>query len=476
MPSYDLIIRGGTVLDPAGGTESLADIGIVGGKIERVETEIDPALAENIIDVDGMWVMPGQIDTHAHVAGLARNWDPALGYRMLAEAGTTTVLDMGGTGASLIDGIKRRGAGLNVAGQFAMIPGLTIPDGALSIGALRDIVSEALTQGCLGVKMLGGYHPFSPETSGDVIRASNEQRAYVAFHLGTTESGSHLGGVREVPGLVGRGRLHVCHVNSYCRGVVEDAKDETEECLTVLESMRGQLNSEVYHAVQNGTSGRCDDEGNVVADVPRNCLKLRGYPPTIEGVRQAIIDGYGSVVAQNDGRVYYARGREALELFDTARSNVGMSFPVNLPSSAFRLTTAKNDSDEFIVDAVSTDGGSHPRNVAIQTTMALVQFGALTPLEMAVKLSWNPSRMLGLLSKGHFSPGADADITVLDPARNQPRMSLVAGKIIMDQGKVTGSGGTLLVTGQGEEAARNSGLPYQVVDLSRSKLYEGYND
>jgi hypothetical protein len=382
---------------------------------------------------------------------------------------------MGGTGASLIDGIKRRGAGLNVAGQFAMIPGLTIPAGPLSGGTLRDVVQKALVQGCLGVKILGGYHPFTPETTAEIIRTSNEQHAYVAFHLGTTESGSHLGGVREVPGVVGHGRLHVCHVNSYCRGVVEDAKDEVEECLNLLESMRGQLNSEVYHAVQNGTSGQCDDEGNVLADVPRNCLKLRGYPTTIDGIRQAIFDGYGSVVDQKDGRIYYAKGQSAVELFDRARSNVGMSFPVNLPSSAFRLTTAKNDSDEFIADAVSTDGGSHPRNVAIQSTMALVQFGALTPLEMAVKLSWNPSRMLGLLNKGHFTPGADADITVLDPTRNQARMSLVAGKIIMDQGRVTGTGGTLLVTGQGEQAARDSGLPYQIVDLSRSKLYEGYN-
>ena len=52
-----------------------------------------------------------------------------------------------------------------------------------------------------------------------------------------------------------------------------------------------------------------------------------------------------------------------------------MSFPVNLASSAFTLSAARNSEGEFIVNAVSTDGGSHPRNVAIQTTMALVEFG-----------------------------------------------------------------------------------------------------
>ena len=73
-------------------------------------------------------------------------------------------------------------------------------------------------------------------------------------------------------------------------------------------------------------------------------------------------------------------------MYDKSNTNVGMSFPVNLPSSAFRLTTAKNDDNEFVIDAVSTDGGSHPRNVAIQSTMALVQFGAQGVTELTTFL------------------------------------------------------------------------------------------
>ena len=240
--------------------------------------------------------------------------------------------------------------------------------------------------------------------------------------------------------------------------------------------MGGQLNSEVYHAIQNGTSGRCDEAGNVIADVPQNCLRLRGYETTYEGMRQAIMDGYGSVVAQRGGQVYYARLGDALRLFDEAHSNVGMSFPVNVPASAFTLSTAKNADGQFLVDAVSTDGGSHPRNVAIESTMALVAFGVMTPLEMAQKLSWTPARMMGLVNKGHFCPGADADITVLDSQRNRPVMSFVAGSLIMYRGRPIGRGGTLLVTAEGEGTAQESGLRYEVVDLSGSKLYEGYAD
>ena len=471
MPTYDLMLTGGTVLDPKNNFDGRADVAVRHNRIDRVEPELDPDTAEQVVDVSGMWVMPGQIDTHAHVAGLSRNWDPALGYGMLARAGTTTVMDMGGTGPSLIDGIKRRGAGLNVAGNFALIPGMTVPNGRLAPAAARDVVRAALRQGCLGVKILGGYHPFTPDETASIIAESNAQLAYIAFHLGTTESGSQLEGLREVPDLVGDGRLHVCHVNSYCRGVVEDPAAECAEALRIIEGMRGQLNSEVYHAVQNGTSGRCDDKGNILADVPRNCLRLRGYEVNREGLRQAIVDGYGAVVAQARGEIYYARNDEALKLFDAAGSNVGMSFPVNLPSSAFTLTTSKSADDQFIVDAVSTDGGSHPRNVAIQSTMALVDFGAITPLEMADKLSWTPAQMMGLTQKGHLTPGADADITVLNPDRNAPEMSFVAGSMIMLHGQSIAAGGTLLVTPQGESTAAKSGIPYQVVDLSQSKLY-----
>ena len=471
MAKYDLILSGGTVLDPANGFEDVADVGVKSGMIARVAPELDPFDGEEIIDVSGRWVMPGQIDTHAHVAGLARNWDPALGYAMLARAGTTTVLDMGGTGSSLVDGIKRRGAGLNVAGLYALIPGATMPTGEPSPVEARDIVAGALRQGCFGIKILGGYHPFSPQATSDVIHACNDQQAYVAFHIGTRESGSHLGGVREIPQLVGNGRLHVCHVNSYCRGVIEEADEECDEALAILENMSGQLNSEVYHAIQNGTSGSCDSDGNVQANVPRNCLAMRGYAPTREGMGQAILDGYASVIGQRGGHVVYLKGKEALVLYESANTQVGMSFPVNLPSTAYKLTTAKNAQGEFIVNAVSTDGGCHPRNVAIQSSMALVKFNALTPLEMATKLSLTPARMLGLPNKGHFSEGADADITVINPETNEPAMSFVAGKPIMIDGHVVGSSGTLLVTAAGRRAADASGLPYQVVDMADSKLY-----
>ncbi len=53
MSTYDLLITGGTVLDPANNRHEIADIAISEGRIARVEPEIDPALAKSVSDVKG---------------------------------------------------------------------------------------------------------------------------------------------------------------------------------------------------------------------------------------------------------------------------------------------------------------------------------------------------------------------------------------------------------------------------------------
>ena len=481
MPTYDTVIKGGRVLDPANKTDAVLDVGINHGRIDLMGEGLKASAGGRTINAAGRWIIPGHIDTHAHVssAGEEANVDRALGLAMLAESGTTTCLDLLGTPESLSDGIRRLGAGINVAGVMALIPHLTIPKDDPPIAMMRDVVSDALTRGAVGVKMIGGYHPFTPESTAGVIEASNEQMAWVAFHLATKDSSSTLEGLREVPDLLGDGRLHVAHVNSYCRGMILTAEQECREAFDILESIRGQVITEAYLAQMNGTNGLCDEDGNIVANVPQNCLNARGYPTTEVGMRQALLDGYGYAQTVRDGRVVLVTGQEAVDIWEAANTAASLSFPVNPASSAFTLATEQYEpSDngspedaEFRIDAVSTDGGAIPRNVAIERTIALVNFGALTPLNAVRKLSYNPSRMLGLLNKGHFSEGADADITIIDPDSGLATMSLVAGEVIMKNGKSIASGGAWIVTEAGEEAAKSSGLKYDLVDLEVSQLY-----
>jgi len=208
-------------------------------------------------------------------------------------------------------------------------------------------------------------------------------------------------------------------------------------------------------------------------DVARNCLRLRSYPTTREGMRSAISDGYGSVVRQSPTGLSLVSGEEGVTLFEEMNSVVGMSFPVNRADTAFQLTAAKRSDGTFIVDAIASDAGVLPRNVNIEQAMNMVKFGGLEPLEMAEKLSFAPAKMIGLERKGRIAPGMDADLTVIDPEQGRAMLGVVAGEVVMVDGRAVGAEGKLLITSAGEATARSYRLPYEVVDLSNSALYAG---
>ncbi|MDE0593254.1 MAG: amidohydrolase family protein [Dehalococcoidia bacterium] len=473
---FETVLQNGRVIDPTNKIDGKLDVGIRHSKIASIAESIAPEMADDIIDVSGQIVIPGHIDTHAHLSSpFNGNVDRAYGHAMLVESGTTTALDLAGDPTAMVTGMIQRGAGLNVASLMGLVPHQTVSEDDPRPAVLRGAIADVKKRGGFGVKMLGGYHPFTPEASSDVVTAANEQMAWVAFHVGTKDSGSDMTGLREVPGITGKGRLHVAHINSYTRGMIDQPHKEVQEALVMIEKMRSQWITEAYLAQANGTNGLCDENGDVVYNVAQNCLKARGYPTTEEGIKASLMDGYGSALVERGGRVIAVTGKEAVDIWEYASTDASLSYPVNPPTSAFSLATAKYDDGTFRVDAISTDGGSLPRNVAIERTMALVQFGALTMDEAVIKLSYTPSRMLGLLNKGHFTEGADADVTVVNPGTGKASMSLVAGELIMLNGRAIGKGGTWLVLEEGKDAAAATGLPYEVVNLENSGLYENWN-
>ncbi len=94
-------------------------------------------------------------------------------------------------------------------------------------------------------------------------------------------------------------------------------------------------------------------------------------------------------------------------------------------------------------------------------------------MELVLKLSLNPAKMIGLGSKGRLSEGKDADITVIDPEAGSASYSFVAGEMIMISGRVVGSGGTILTTERGEKTVKATGIPYERVDLTQAMMYAG---
>jgi dihydroorotase len=106
MTAYDLVIAGGTVIDPASGLHDRQDVAIADGRIAAVEPSIATAGAETVIDASEAYVVPGLVDLHVHVypgvADLSVEPDPTCLGR-----GATTVVDAGSSGANTFPGFRR---------------------------------------------------------------------------------------------------------------------------------------------------------------------------------------------------------------------------------------------------------------------------------------------------------------------------------------------------------------------------------
>src|SRR6266567_6715426 len=105
-PRYDLLIRGGRVIDPAQGISAERDVAIAGHTVARVAPNIPEAEARQVLDARGKIVTPGLIDIHVHVydggAPLGIPADP----NCIAK-GVTTVVDAGSSGAHNFPGLRK---------------------------------------------------------------------------------------------------------------------------------------------------------------------------------------------------------------------------------------------------------------------------------------------------------------------------------------------------------------------------------
>jgi dihydroorotase len=104
-PEFDLLIRGGRVIDPRNGVDGVMDVAIGGGKIARVAPNIDRSLAGRVAEAGGLLVVPGLIDIHAHVFfGTERDAYLSNGEQAVPpdshsfRNGQTTLVDAGGAG------------------------------------------------------------------------------------------------------------------------------------------------------------------------------------------------------------------------------------------------------------------------------------------------------------------------------------------------------------------------------------------
>jgi N-acyl-D-aspartate/D-glutamate deacylase len=442
---YDVVLRGGRVMDPETGLDAVRDVGIRGDAIARISAE--PLAGARVLDARGLVVAPGFIDLHQHQ-------QDAAAYRLKALDGVTTALELEigvpdvarflseREGRSLI----HHGAAASHPAARVAVLGAPLPAGAVvppagpatdtpagpeQVARIRDTLRAELLAGGLGIGMGIAYTPGA--TRSEVIetfRLAGERRVPVFTHVrssGRVEPGSSIEAVAEViaAAAVTGASLHVVHINS------SGARDALE-CLALVEGARA-----------------------------------RGLDVTTEAYP------YGAGMTAINSAIFNPGWREKmgldyadLELPDTGERLTRERFEPLHAAPEPRLVLVHLNPDA-IVDAVirhplvmiASDGlGPHPRNAGTYSRVLARYVRAqqsLTLMDALRKMTLLPARRLETATaaarrKGRLQEGADADVVVFDAASIADRATyrapaepsvgvrflLVAGALVVDGGRI----------------------------------------
>jgi imidazolonepropionase-like amidohydrolase len=422
QPPYDLVIRGGRVMDPETGLDAVRTIGISNGAIARVTTgDLDGA---RTIDASGLVVAPGFIDLHSH-------GQDAENYRLKALDGVTTALELELGTADVAAWYRERSAGerINYGVSIGHIkvrmavmhdPGTRMPvgDGAYraaspaQIGEIARLIETGLREGAVDI---GAGFPYTPAATRAellaVFRVAAKTKTPIHVHIRPG-----VAGLKEVLALANETHapLHVVHVNSVGLG-------ETPELLEMIGAARASghdVTTEAYPYDAGMTEIQSATIQDVYKNAPDERLAELEWPPTGERLNRESFKRYAKI----GGPVVIHTNTEEMVA-------AAITSPLTLIAS----------------DAYWQDGTGHPRttgafarvlgryvrnrgaNVGAQHAAPLpndmqpVPAGTLSLMDAIRKMTLMPAQRLearvpAMRQKGRLRVGADADITIFDPA------------------------------------------------------------
>ena len=244
---FDVIVRGGRVVDPTQDLDAITDVGIRGPRIAAIGTDlIKQGVRGEVVDARGLLVTPGWVDLHTHVY-----WGVApLGVEAdlhCLRRGVTTAVDAGSAGASTFAGFKRYVIDVAATRIVAMlnisILGMAADPGteADAVGELEDIRWASVDR---AVEIA---HAFADVITGIKIRLGTPQVGPNAEH-----SREALRRARQAADAIGKPVM--IHVGATAMTL--------DEILATL--VRGDIVTHVYHGHAEGV---LDDDGKVRASV-----------------------------------------------------------------------------------------------------------------------------------------------------------------------------------------------------------------
>ncbi len=195
-PSYDLVLKGGRVIDPAQGIDAVMDVGISKGKIAKIGKRLTSA--KKTTNVAGKLVLPGLIDTHAHVFRHVSGrfgLDPDLAG---VHSGVTTLVDQGGPSCMTFPAFRTYISEPAVSRVLAFIsiyvvggleghyyPALYSPDGVDVKATVRAARENAdLVRGIKSHAEIGGFERWGIDVMKLAAEAGRELDLPVYIHFG----------------------------------------------------------------------------------------------------------------------------------------------------------------------------------------------------------------------------------------------------------------------------------------------------
>ncbi|MBX3063027.1 MAG: amidohydrolase/deacetylase family metallohydrolase [Anaerolineae bacterium] len=368
MP-FDLLLKGGEVIDPNAGYSGRLDIGITRNRITAVEPNIPPESAFQVIDVSGHYVAPGFIDLHTHyLPGTYWGLEPdAIG----ARTGVTTWVDAGSAGAMGLADFRDSAAALMQARSFAFV----------NISYI----------GLIGPN----YEMTNPEYSNVELlkRAISQNRDIVAGVK--IRAGRSGGGVDLTP--FKRARRAADELGLRLMMHISGAPPELEEVLPFLKS--GDVLTHAY----NGRTMRLIEDNGKIREVAKRAVESGVLLDVGHGAgsfsfvsAEALIpQGYAPYTISSDLHWMALYGHRVQD------SQVILS----------RGDAPDDDAGSVLVDIV---GGREPAFDLLNCLTKMLHLGMSLP-QIVEAVTAHPATVLGVEGEiGTLKPGAYADIAVFD--------------------------------------------------------------